>query len=167
MLVTLPSVRRLTLLVALLVFTNGCYGRHHHRSGDVALAFVAGAAVVAAAESHAPPPEPRVEVIYVNAPSGPPPPSLPASTRDRVAHEDERPAFDAKGARVALSNVDLTPCRAAGAPRGYGHAKVTFIDTPEGLAETAIQCVGNRLGSVTVPEYNGSIVTMGTTWFVP
>lgn len=171
-------------LVVLSIMAGGCYagshhhGHAHHGHGDgllVAAAIVAGAAIVASSSE-----PPRREepvyvqpVVYVSAPAGPAPPPSP---RDRIAKSDATP-FDAKGARAALAEVDLSSCRALGAPRGYGHAKVTFnpdgkvskvvVDTPSGLEERAAHCVGDRLGTASVAEYRGSLVTVGTTWFVP
>jgi hypothetical protein len=178
-------------LVFFAVLLNGCYagqhgahvhshaGHRHHGSsgGDLAFAatlgIIAGAAIAASAEEERPrEPEPLYyqPVVYVNvAPQ-------PASAKDRVTTNDTQ-TFDAKGARAALGAVDLAACRADGAPRGYGHAKVTFnpdgkaskvvVDTPDGLSASAVKCIGDRLGAVTVPEYEGSYVTVGTTWFVP
>lgn len=103
---------------------------------------------------------------------------MPASRKDRVAADDSS-SFDAKGARAALGAVAVSACRAEGAPRGYGHAKVTFnpdgkaskvvVDTPDGLSSSAVtvKCIGDRLGAVVVPQYAGNLVTVGTTWFVP
>jgi hypothetical protein len=87
------------------------------------------------------------------------------------------PAFDAKAARSALADVELDACRAAGAPRGYGHAKATInpsgdiskvvVDEPAGMSVGAVKCIGDAIGRVTVPEFSGSFVTVGTTYFVP
>jgi hypothetical protein len=173
------------LILLALPSLTGCgahYHHHHHHyaSDDSALAagvgFVAGAAVVAAAE-HPQEGQPVYvqSVVYVNAPPAPPAP--PPSPRDRVPEDDARLTFDAKGARAALASVDLATCRDAGAPRGYGHATVTFnpdgktskvvVDTPAGLAAAAVKCIGDRLGAVSIAQYEGSYVTVGTTWFVP
>ena len=87
------------------------------------------------------------------------------------------PPFDAKAARRALAGVELDACRAAGAPRGYGHAKATIdpsgdiskviIDEPAGMSVAVVKCIGDAIGRVTVPEFTGSFVTVGTTYFVP
>lgn len=186
----LRPLPRALLIASLVAVTSGCYAgthrhyrahHHHHGGGDgaaLAIGLIAGAAIVAASTEHhhhrREEPIYVQQVVYVN---GPAPAPLPASPRDRVASEAPPVGFDAKAARAALSSVDLTECRAAGAPRGYGHAKVTFnpdgraskvvVDTPSGLSEPAVKCVGDRLGTVTVPEYEGSLVTVGSTWFVP
>jgi hypothetical protein len=182
-------LRHLALLFFAVFALNGCYAgprrgvhvhsHHHHRSssGDLALAatvgILAGAALVASAESER---TRELEPVYyqpVYQYSAPPP---PASPKDRATSPDSQ-SFDAKSARAALGAVDLATCRAEGAPRGYGHAKVTFnpdggasrviVDTPDGLSAAAVKCIGDRLGAVTVPEYEGSYLTVGTTWFVP
>lgn len=180
---------RIALLSSILALGSGCYAgtyrhhghyhsHHHHGSGDgvvvaAAVGLLAGAAIASAATEHHHHREEPVyvqPVVYVNAPP------QPASPRDRVTNEAPV-GFDAKSARTALSSVDLSACREAGAPRGYGHAKVTFnpdgraskvvVDTPGGLSDPAVKCIGDRLGTVTVPEYEGSLVTVGSTWFVP
>jgi hypothetical protein len=182
----LHRLRNLALLSFAVLALNGCYAGHHHHvrshhhgGGDLAFAatvgLITGAAIVASAESErAPEPErvyyQPVSYYYVNAPA------TPASPKDRVTSEENQ-GFDAKSARAALGAVDLATCRAEGAPRGYGHAKVTFnpdgkaskvvVDTPDGLSPSAVKCIGDRLGAVSVPEYEGSFITVGTTWFVP
>ncbi len=178
---------RALLLSSVLVLGSGCYagtyrhhGHYHHHGGGgsgvvaaAAVGLLAGAAIASAAE-HRHREEPVERVVYINYADSPAP--LPASPRDRAIGAPG-PTFDAKAARAALSNVDLSACRDAGAPRGYGHANVTFnpdgraskvvIDTPAGLSDGAVTCVGDRLGMVTVPTYDGSLVTVGSTWFVP
>ncbi|AKV01519.1 hypothetical protein AKJ09_08182 [Labilithrix luteola] len=84
--------------------------------------------------------------------------------------------FDATAARTALGMTDVSGCRNLGA-QGYGHAKATFnadgriskvvIDEPRGLTRSAVKCIGDRLGKATMPEFDGSLVTVGTTWYVP
>lgn len=181
---------RAALAFALAALGTGCYGstygryhHHHHGHGDGVLAaaavgLVAGAALAASTEHREPEREREPvyvqSVVYVN---GAPPAPLPASPRDRVEAAPSAASFDARQARTALAGVDLSSCRAAGAPRGYGHAKVTFnpdgssskvvVDTPSGLSAPAAQCIGDHLGTVTVPPFQGSLVTVGTTWFVP
>lgn len=103
----------------------------------------------------------RVEVAPVARPAPPPPP----------------PSFDALRARQELAQVQLAKCRESGAPRGYGHAKVTFnpsgdiskvvIDEPGAMAAPAAKCIGDAIGKTTIPIFNGSLVTVGTTYFVP
>lgn len=123
------------------------------------------------------------ENVYVGnapaeaAPPPPPPPAPPPSPRDAVPIDDGRRPFDPQAARAALSRIDVSPCAdEAGAPRGYGHAKVTFnpdgsvskvvIDEPKGLSDAAVECIGNRLGTATVPAFEGNLVVMGTSWYV-
>ncbi|WP_394834828.1 hypothetical protein LVJ94_50860 [Pendulispora rubella] len=120
------------------------------------------------------------QVVFVNGsmrevPNAPP---LAPSRRDRVPDDDdEAPPFDAAKARTALAAIDLASCRAAGAPRGYGHATATFnpagniskvvLDTPSNLTASAVSCIGYALGTATVPVFRGSLITVGTSWFVP
>jgi hypothetical protein len=186
----LHRLRVLAPLVIAAALTSGCYAgprrgvvivdsHHHHGHSDgadlafAAIGLVAAAAVIASTEPEPRQPEPLYyqPVVYTS-----PPPSLPPSPKDRVDNQQPQ-SFDAKSARAALGAVDLASCRAEGAPRGYGHAKVTFnpdgkaskvvVDTPDGLSPSAVKCIGDRLGAVTVPEYEGSFITVGTTWFVP
>jgi hypothetical protein len=177
----LHRLRLAALFVFALSSSTGCYAGAHHHGGGGNVAFAAGMGLlagVAIAEAHHEPR--RVEtvyyqpVVYVNAPPADMP--LPPP-RDRATKKDDGPGFDAARARTALGAVDLAPCRAAGAPRGYGHAKITFnpdgkaskvvVDTPDGLSDPAVKCIGDRLGAVTVPEFEGSLVTVGTSFFVP
>ena len=160
------------------VFATGCYGRASH-GGYFATAILATAIIDAAThveqERDVPPePEPEEAPLYpgkyvVNpqvAFEAPPPPAPPAA-----------PTFDARAARNALADVDLASCRAAGAPRGYGHAKATVnpsgdiskvvIEEPAGMTPAATRCIGDAIGRVTVPGFSGSFVTVGTTFFVP
>jgi hypothetical protein len=194
----MPRSSRVALFVSMLVsvFTlQGCLSGHHHRSTSYshhshghhgssdaelvgsAIGLVAGIAILAASSERPRREEPVYvqQVVYVN---GAQPAPLPASPRDRViTNEGAIPGFDAKRARIALGSVDLSSCRVVGAPRGYGHATVTFnpdggaskviVDTPSGLGDLAVKCIGDRLGAVRVPEYKGNLVSVGTTWFVP
>jgi|GEM_PF-6519482 len=171
--------RSAVLVVAsvLALSSVGCFGR-----GNAGAVFATGlvvGSVIAHAASHHPEPvrSQQVTYVYVNAPPATYGPPLPASPRDRVPEDDDLPAFDAKAARGALGDVDLDACRAAGAPRGYGHALVTFnpsgdiskvvVDDPSGLPVSAVRCIGDELGKTRIKEYKGSAVTVGTTWFVP
>jgi hypothetical protein len=115
---------------------------------------------------------PRVYVIYDHG--GPPP---RAAVPPPLPEPPPVIAFDATATRDALARVDLSECRAAGAPRGYGHAKATVnpsgdvskvvVEEPSGMPPAAVQCIGAALGRVTVPEFTGSYVVVGTTFFVP
>lgn len=170
------------------VLATGCYGKGGP-DAFVAGAFVTGA-LLSVASAHAEqererawererdetPVYPRIYVIHehdgvsgmrTDAPPAPRPPPPPPPA----------PPFDAKAVRNALAGVELGACRAAGAPRGYGHAKATVnpsgdiskvvIDEPAGMPPTAARCIGDAIGHVTVPEFSGSFVTVGTTYFVP
>ena len=99
--------------------------------------------------------------------------SLPRSKKDRVS-EAERTAFDPVKARAALAAVDLSACKDA---RGHGHATITInpdgviskiaIDSPKGLSPSSIECIGAHLAAANVAPFEGSLVTMGTSYFVP
>lgn len=101
---------------------------------------------------------------------------LPASPRDRVPSAPTARAFDPVRARTALAETDLSTCRAVGAPRGYGHAIVTYseegaatkvvIDDPGGLSASAVQCVGLELGKQRVGSFDGPATEVGVTWFI-
>jgi len=155
-----------TLLIITLPATVGC-GR-----GALALGtgMLVGAAIVASQE----PPREEV-VVYQNAPpvyvvtqprpapAPPPPPAPPA-------------AFDAAAARAALDGLDLGTCRAQGAPLGYGHARVTFtpdgavshvaIDSPSGLSDSAVRCIGAALGTARVPPFGGPAAAVPAPFYV-
>lgn len=161
------------------VLSTGCVGRGSH-GALLATAFVA-TTVMMAEHEHAErerqlawereqdeaPVYPRIYVVNprpaIEPRPAPPPPAAPA--------------FDANAARNALASVDLAGCREAGAPRGYGHAKATVnpsgdiskvvVEEPAGMPPAAVRCVGEAIGHVTVPEFSGSFVTVGTTFFVP
>lgn len=166
------------------VLATGCYGK----AGPDGALFVGGiitGAIMSAAHNHAEeerelareserdeePFYPRVSVVYdrdgVGTPALPPAPPAPPPPI----------AFNAEAVRNALAAVDLGACRAAGAPRGYGHAKATVtrsgdiskvvVDAPAGMPPAAAQCIGDAIGRVTVPEFGGTYVTVGTTYFVP
>jgi hypothetical protein len=113
------------------------------------------------------------EAEEVNVDSGRSIPHLPARV---TATEPEHVAFDSGAALAAIHAIDLAPCAARGAVRGYGHAKVTFaddgratkvvIDAPQGMPADAVACVGELLGKATVPEFDGAPITVGSTYLV-
>jgi hypothetical protein len=127
-------------------------------------------------EAPAPPKPVYVSNVYYVNGAGPAP-LPPRSRRDVVEESDaDLPSFDPQAARAALTRVDVAGCREAGAPVGWGHAKVTFspdgtaskvvIDEPSGLSPSAVQCLGSRVGAVKLTRFKGSLVTMGTTFHV-
>lgn len=139
---------------------------------------IVGSALANAASSHHD--HERTTVVYVNnspgyypAPGPPPPPSR----NDRMPVDDPLPTFDPSAARSALTAVELSKCSDSGAPRAYGHAIVTInpsgdiskvvVDEPGGMPAAAVQCIGDEIGKVRVTPFRGSLVTMGTTWYVP
>lgn len=115
--------------------------------------------------------------VYPSGPVRYDAPPLPASARDRVPAPREEIAFDAHRARATLAAVDLSSCRELGAPRGYGHAIVTYsaegfpakvvIDDPAGLSDRAVKCVGEKLGTGNVTAFAGPSAPVGVTWFIP
>jgi len=109
----------------------------------------------------------------------PPPaagPALPASPSDRVTYQAPVRSFDAPGARAALNQVDLSACKAEGAERGWGHAKLTFtdqgyvakvaFDEPAKMDPAVMRCIGDKLGTARAPAFIGADVSMGYSWFV-
>lgn len=133
---------------------------------------------VIAAQDREPPGYERTTIVYVNsAPLGPHV-YLPASARDRTPKDDRLPPLDPHVARAALSAVDLSSCRDAGVPAGaQGHAVVTLnpsgdiskvvVDQPRGLSPDAVECIGHAIGGARIAPFRGSLVTIGTTWYVP
>ena len=188
----MPSILFRALPFALLVATvSGCsahYGRdarssrgHHHHHSDgvlVATGLILGAAVIAS-EVERSRERGRVVVVDETMYLRPRPTVFavfPASPRDRVQPTESTTPFDAAAARTALASVDLGPCREAGAPRGYGHAQITYagsgaitqvvVDAPSGLPPQAVACVGDRLGTATSSPFGGRDVTVATSWFI-
>jgi len=124
-----------------------------------------------------------------------PPPDVPSSVAPSMEGDDERsspqpaalaaplPEAPPSGgvalayARQALGSVPVADCRARGLPAGYGHALVTFdatgravrvrLDGGEALAREAVACVGERLGAAKVEAFEGSPITVGTSWYLP
>ena len=98
--------------------------------------------------------------------------------RPRSYGADERAhGLDAPAALASLHEADVASCALVGAPRGFGHARVTFapsggvslvvVDGPGGLSPEAVACIGDRLGRATAPAFEGGQVTVGTSWFIP
>ena len=176
----LPNLALASVVSLAASLTAGCYGKAGPDGFVLVTAALTGAVVVAASEHaeherHLAWERERDEAIvyrpiYVVQPA----PLVPAPATPPVVPP---PAFDAKTARNALAGVELAACRAAGAPRGFGHAKATVnpsgdiskvvIDEPAGMSVGAVKCIGDAIGRVTVPEFSGSFVTVGTTYFVP
>ncbi len=173
----------LFLMVFLLLGSTGC-GRH----GLAVLGgVIVGAAIVDAASSHHhyghyEHYEHETTYVYVNNGStayvnSPGAAALPRSTRDDPPDGTGLPAFDPTAARSALAAVELSKCSAVGAPRSYGHAIVTInpsgdiskvvVDEPGGMSAMAVGCIGDEIGKVRVAPFRGSLVNMGTTWYVP
>lgn len=80
--------------------------------------------------------------------------------------------FDGTAALTALHAVDFAPCAREARETGVrGHAQVTFepsgvvsgvlIDSPPGLPSDAVACIGERLGGVVVPPFEGSAMKVG------
>jgi hypothetical protein len=101
------------------------------------------------------------------------PPSLPVA----VEGTPGAPTFDLDAAYGALSNVDLTECKAAGLASGYVHATVAFtpdgtvwgvsLAVPESSAAGARTCVDATLRDVHVAPFAGAaLATVHRTIFV-
>ncbi len=178
LLALVPSLAALTACGPSTYGSRACEPHRDSTDAPVEIAaLLIGTAIVAA--EHAEARNEEHEAARDAAENVPPPavPSLLASPRDSVA-EGAPPRFDGMAARAALARVDLGPCRAsAGAPRGYGHAKVTFapsggvaevlIDGPTGLGDGVVACVGGRLGQARVGPFTGAPTTVRFQTFVP
>jgi hypothetical protein len=168
----LASAACLVLAVATLSSTalTGCGPRG-------AAVFVTGVFVGAALASH----EDHEVIVYEPSPvviAGPyeyvPPPAPPA--RERVPTDPPPATFDIGAARNSLGAARVARCRAEGAPRGYGHARVTFtpggnvsrvvVESPTGMSPDAVACIGRELGGASVPPFDGRDVTVGTGWLI-
>jgi hypothetical protein len=179
-----------------LVFLPSCaahghgYTRVHHAHGssgaDAAVAAIELIADIAQLVVTSQDCDPVVEEVVV-APTPPAPPEPPAASVLVVPPLSPLPSapapnamhgpFDAAAARRALGAVDLSACRQHTAPRGYGHATITYtpdgtpvmvaVDAPSGLSPDAASCIGDRLGAFPVAPFSGGPVTVGTTYFVP
>lgn len=159
-------------------FRHSSHGHHHHGGAEavgLVAGLIVGAAIAEAASSSREEDPERPYRYYSNGYYGPAP-VVSRSTRDLLQEDVASPPFDAHAARAALSEIDVSPCREAGAPAGFGHAKVTFnpdgrsskvvVDEPSGMSAAAAKCIGDRIGTATVPPFRGSLVTMGTTYHV-
>lgn len=103
-------------------------------------------------------------------------PPAPGPNRENSPATTDLPPFDPHAARAALNEIDVTACQETGAPHGFGHAKVVFnpdgriskvvVDEPSGLSQQAAKCIGDRLGTATVPPFKGGFIAMGTTFHV-
>ncbi len=137
---------------------------------------IVGAAISEAAASSRESEDPERPYYYYSNGYFGPPPVVARSTRDRVEVDVELPPFDPHAARAALNEIDVSSCRASGAPTGFGHAKATFnpdgriskvvVDEPAGMADEAAKCIGDRIGTAMVPAFKGSLITVGTTFHV-
>jgi hypothetical protein len=160
-------MRRFAALLLVLLIAPGCTPR-------MAGAFMFGVALASTMRIHADDEYVHErEIVYVQAPPAevyvPPP-----SPRD-TAPAEPSVGVDAAAARGALGQADVAGCKARGLPGGYGHAKVTFgpdghaikvlIDAPANLGPDTVACVGDKLGAVAVPPFDGAPVTVGTTWY--
>jgi hypothetical protein len=157
--------------VALLLavpFTSGCF----RGAAALGAGMLVGAAIVAESDRE----RPREEVVvYENAP-----PVYVVTQPARVAPPPPPPAppvpFDPAAAKESLEGVDLGACRASGAPLGYGHARVTFqpdgtvthvaIDSPSGLSDSAVRCLGAALGTATAPPFEGAPAAVPAPFYV-
>jgi len=84
--------------------------------------------------------------------------------------------FDRDAATKALGAVDLSACRAEGAPATTVHASVTYapegnisrvtVDRPAGLTVGALSCIGRLLGAARVPVFEGDAVTVSRSYTI-
>lgn len=154
-------MRRLASLACFVLLAVTATGCGHRRT----VVFASGVFVGTTVASH----HDHEIIVYEPAPV------LISRRYERVPPPNE-PAFDYAAARSALAAANLGACRAAGTPRGYGHASVTFspsgnvirivVDAPGGLSPDAVACIGRELGTATVPPFAGRDVTVGTGWVI-
>jgi hypothetical protein len=117
-----------------------------------------------------------LERSYAPLPPAAAGPALPPSPNDRVAYQPPVRSFDAQAARASLNQVDLSSCKAHGAERGWGRAKLTFtdqgyiakvaFDEQAKMSPAAMRCIGDKLGTARAPAFGGADMTMGYSWFV-
>lgn len=156
-----------SLLLLVVPELSGCRGAGWFVGGALV-----GAAIAAHHDHEVVYYEPRYVVVtepYVYVP----PPAPPAR---ETPPGPVPPSFDAAAARNSLDAVELDSCREQGAPKGYGHARVTFaaggnvtkvvVDSPSGLSTEAVACLGAHLATASVPTFEGAPVTVGKTWLV-
>lgn len=189
----LSRLASLALLLLLALASTGCFGGARYRgrfvsspATSVDLAIFTAAAIFTVADiatrehgcrrCEEPP---HVTNITVNtyAPQAPQNAALvPPPARGGVEPQGTGSIGpSAHDARSALSRVDVSRCRAEGAPRGYGHANVTFdraghvskvvVDRPANLSDAAVACLGRELGGARLGASKVDL-TVGTTFFV-
>lgn len=162
------------LMLTLVLCGTGC-GRHG--MAIFAGGMILGSALANASSHHEHERTTNVTtVVYANSPPTHYPAATPPPERSSVP-DNQLPAFDPAAARSKLAAVELSKCSDSGAPRAFGHATVTFnpsgdiskvvIDEPGGMYDAAVKCIGDEIGKVRVAPFRGSLVTMGTTWYVP
>lgn len=153
------------------------YGYHHHHhghvstSGAIAVGLIAGVAIASMAREAERPPPPTAVYVY----SSPPPVivAAPAPAAPAPPRADDLPPLDPSATRAAFADVDLSGCNA---PRVYGHAKISLnpdgrvsrvvVEDPSDLDPRVAQCIGKKIGQVTVPPFRGGMVVLGTTFRV-
>jgi hypothetical protein len=96
---------------------------------------------------------------------------MPATT-EAPQHHPLDPAL----AFAAVHAVDVSSCSNEGGAGGYGHARVTFgadghtagllVRAPQGLSKEAEDCIEHRFGAASVSPFDGSPVTVGTSFYV-
>lgn len=175
---------RSLLVAAALATLVGCapsygrhyhYGHHHHHShrvstgGALAVGLIAGVAIASLAHEPEPPPPPTAVYVYSS-----PPPVIVAAPAHRVDPAPaDLPPLDPTATRNAFADVDFAGCNA---PKIYGHAKITLnpdgrvsrvvVEDPADLDPGVAQCIGQRIGKVSVPPFRGGMVVLGTTFRV-
>jgi hypothetical protein len=158
----------LLLVLGMVAAVPGCTPR-------MAGAFVFGMALATSIRVHAHHDHELVherEIVYVTVPA-----TEPTYLPPRDTVETDPPVKADIGVfRSALGDAPVASCKERGLSPGYGHAKVTFgpdghptkvaIDAPPNLGPEAVGCVGEKLGAVVVPPFDGAPVSVGTTWYV-
>jgi len=124
----------------------------------VSLGVLACVAVVAASAEAAPKGKKKKKAAVVEAPK----------TEETLAD------FDRQAAATAITEINLSKCKATSAAAGDGHVTITFA--PAGVAQSAVvdkgpwigtpvgKCMQKEFKKVKVPAFKGDPVTVGKSF---
>lgn len=85
-------------------------------------------------------------------------------------------ALDRDAAAKVLAAVELAKCKVPNAPRGRGHAKITFepngaasgvlVDSGPMVGTPVAKCIASQYGKARVPAFDGAAVSLGKTFLL-